>query len=163
MVLGKWGTVWRFVVLAGGIGGLGGVVTMVLLLLVPQIVTGDGMSIGPVDGFLVATRWALGIGIGLGVVMGIPCSFVVRRTAPRLHGRLSAVVFCFVLGFAAALTPVMLVSLASGSFVRPPPIAVWEYVLSLASLSLPAGILTALASPLIFAPAETPARTRTVP
>lgn len=154
MVLGKWGTFWRFILLAGGIGGISGICALAVVLAISLVASGDGFSLGEMGELIAYTAIAFGIGAGLGVVMGIPGNLVLQKTAPHLHTRLSSVVFCFALGFIAALTPILLISMASGSFIRLNPGEEWLTMLLFCVYAVPAGIVTACATPLIVVPAD---------
>lgn len=95
MVLSRWGSFWRFVLLTTSIGAVAGV-SLLVLNTAPNgfydVVTGFGYS--PFFAFP---------GALLGLVIGVPAYAMFRLCLRALSGRTAAVAFFFVLGAASAL------------------------------------------------------------
>lgn len=148
MVLGPWGSLWRFVLLTTGIGAASGLTYMVFEAVRSLFEYGLYIELITLGGI------AGGVGAGLGLIMGFPAYLVVRFSVARLCSRAAARVFFLILGAASAIAPWMIWIIGSGAFIEfitSDDIGVWLIILG---FSVPAGILTCACSPLLVWPRQ---------
>lgn len=143
MVLGPWGSLWRFVLLTTGIGTASGLTYMVFEAVRSLFEYGLYIELITLGGI------AGGVGAGLGLIMGFPAYLVVRLSVRRLRNRAAARLFFLILGAASAVAPWMIWIIASGElidFITNAGFAHWAIIFGFA---LPAGIFTCACSQLI--------------
>lgn len=154
MVLGKWGSFGRFVLLTTGIGAVSAL-GMYVFNSPPasffEVLEGAAFSLF----FLVP-------GAGLGLVVGVPAYGALRLCLRALPGWKSTLAFFFALGVFSALIAFVVVLVLTGGPSTYTYTSVGDLVAALGWPALTAGILTAAASFLIVEPAGNEAR-RTPP
>lgn len=144
MVLGKWGSFGRFVLLTSGIGAIAAL-GLYLFNAPPTSFFELLEGLGYIFFFLVP-------GAALGLIIGVPAYSALRLCLRALPGRKSALAFFFVLGVISALIGFAVVLVLTGGPSTYTFESQGDVVRALGLPALTAGVFTAAASFLVVEP-----------
>lgn len=144
MVLGKWGSIGRFVLLTSGIG--------VIAALSLYLFNAASAGLLEMLAGLAYIFFFLVPGAALGLLLGVPAYGVLRLCLRALPGRKSALVFFFALGVISALASYIVVELVTDGLLTYNSNSTGDLVRALGWPALTAGVFTAAASFLVVEP-----------
>lgn len=145
MVLGKWGSFARFILLSTCTGAASGVGLYIYFMAPAGLVDF-------VEG-LTLIHFFIGLGAVAGVFLGAPAYGAARLAVGRLRTRAAATLFFFGLGFASAVLAILVIVLLYGGLSGLGLDSLMEIFPQGLSLAAIAGLLTAAASFLVVEPA----------